>query len=108
MSALLTKSGLTKIVIVIILIVSLFVGLSLGLIFTTQPTAPTASPTPSPVSRNCRSAVESSNGGYVIAGQDSGSVYLMEIDASGKVMWNRTYVAGEGHAVTQSSDGATW
>lgn len=105
MSAFLTKSGLTKIVIVIILIASLFIGLILGLVFTTQPTAPTASPTPSPVSRNCRSAIESSNGGYVIAGEEAGSVYLMEIDSSGKVMWNRTFVAGEGHAVIQSSDG---
>ncbi len=57
------------------------------------------------------SVIQSSDGGYVIAGWANslnnvgGEVYLIKTDASGTLLWNKTYGGVLGNSVIESDDG---
>jgi hypothetical protein len=57
------------------------------------------------------SVIESSDGGFVIAGWANslnnvgGDVYLIKTDAAGNMLWNRTYDGVLGNSVIESDDG---
>src|SRR5665647_1769093 len=53
--------------------------------------------------------VQTSDGGYVIAGQFEGNAWLAKLDADGNMQWNKTYTVGTGHSgadiLIKTSDG---
>ena len=56
------------------------------------------------------SVIQTSDGGYAIVGCTfsyfaGGAVWLVKVDASGTLQWNKTYGTGFGYSVVQTSDG---
>ena len=52
------------------------------------------------------SVQQTADGGYVIAGDNDGDVYLVKTNARGDTSWTRTYSGGDcGYSVQQTSDG---
>jgi hypothetical protein len=52
--------------------------------------------------------VQTSDGGYALAGRTLGDVYLVKTDAGGKMQWEKTYggqYGDEGFSIVQTSDG---
>ena len=52
------------------------------------------------------SLVETSDGGYALAGvSSSGGFWLVKTDSYGNMQWNKTYGGGTAHSLIQTSDG---
>jgi len=51
------------------------------------------------------SLVETSDGGYSIAGATNGNVLLVKTDEQGNLEWNHTYGGGRAYSLVKTSDG---
>jgi len=51
------------------------------------------------------SLVETSDGGFAMAGQLANEFWLVKIDASGNMIWNQTYGEGSASSLVETSDG---
>jgi hypothetical protein len=51
------------------------------------------------------SVVQTSDGGYAIAGYDTFNIWLLKTDATGNPLWNQTYGEGEALSMVQTFDG---
>jgi len=51
------------------------------------------------------SVQQTTDGGYIVAGEKNGDVLLIKTDASGDTLWTKTFGGGRGNYVQQTADG---
>ena len=51
------------------------------------------------------SVIQTGDGGYLVAGGQESGLWVARLDPSGNVVWERTYNAGSGAIIRQTSDG---
>jgi hypothetical protein len=61
----------------------------------------------SDVVEKCESVIETSDGGFALAGDAGSAVYLVKTDSEGNLEWEETYSGGNDHcySLTQTEDG---